>query len=193
MQTIRNIIEIAVKHCLKDAADVWFIEKNLAEILLLPEIKPYKNKTFGSIINKKSMKIKPCRPMTLEELQVSQIVCDINNMDFNELFSRSRKRETVEIRMILITFLYVYRAYTYVNVASMFGRDHSTIIHNINTHDDLLDTDSLYAVKYFKTLSKIKEEMPHLFIDQQVIDNQNIEYIKIKAERKAKKSKYALR
>lgn len=195
MQTVRNIVEIAVKHCLKgtDRGDTWSIEKNIAQILALSDIRPYKNRTFGTSTPKKSMTIKPCRPMTLEELKIAQIVCETNHTEFNQVFSRSRKRETVEIRMILITFLYVYRAYTYANIGNMFGRDHSTIIHNINTHDNLLDTDSLYAVKYFKTLSKIKDEMPHLFINEDDVDNQTIEYIKIKAERKAKKGKYVVR
>jgi tRNA isopentenyl-2-thiomethyl-A-37 hydroxylase MiaE len=71
----------------------------------------------------------------------------------------------------------------------MFGRDHSTIIHNTGTHEDLLESDSMYAIKYFNTISRIKEEMPHLFITKDVLENQSAEYAKIKAERKAKRSK----
>lgn len=195
MQTVRNIVEIAVKHCLRgtEKENAWVIEKNIAQILSLADVKPYKNKTFGTTTTKRTMKIRPCRPMTLEELKIAQIVCECNHIDFNKVFSSSRKRECVEIRMILITFFYVYRAYTYVNVGNMFGRDHSTIIHNINTHDNLLDTDALYAVKYFTSLSRIREEMPELFVVEAEIENQTIEYVKIKTERKAKKGKYVIR
>jgi tRNA isopentenyl-2-thiomethyl-A-37 hydroxylase MiaE len=50
----------------------------------------------------------------------------------------------------------------------------------------------MYAIKYFNTISRIKEEMPHLFIAKDTLENQSAEYAKIKAERKAKRNKHAV-
>jgi chromosomal replication initiation ATPase DnaA len=194
MQTIRNIVEIVVKECSKDVpnVDAWYLEKTIARILALDSIKPYKNKTYGSIVKKKPFKIKGYRPMTKEELKIVQIVCDFNHSEFNMVLSSSRVRGVVEIRMILICFLYYYRSYTYSDLGNMFGRDHSTIIHNTGTHEDLLESDPLYVIKYFNTIVKLKEEMPHLFINKDVLENQSSEYAKIKADRKAKRIKNAI-
>jgi hypothetical protein len=194
MQTIRNIVEIVVNECSKDLPniDTWYVEKTIARILALDSIKPYKDKTYGSIKKKQPLKIKAYRPMTKEELKIVQIVCDFNHSEFNMVLSSSRKRSVVEIRMILICFLYYYRAYTYSDLGNMFGRDHSTIIHNTGTHEDLLDSDHLYVIKYFNTIVKLQEEMPHLFIDKDVLENQSAQYAKIKAERKVKRIKNAV-
>ena len=191
MQTIRNIVEIVVKECSKDMenVDAWYIEKTIARILALDTIKPYKNKTYGSVAKKHPFKLKAYRPMTMEELKIVQIVCDLNHSDFNIIFSSCRIRGVVEIRMILICFFYYYRAYTYSDLGNMFGRDHSTIIHNTGTHEDLLESDSMYVLKYFNTIAKLQEEMPHLFIDKYLLENQSAEYAKIKAERKVKRIK----
>ena len=191
MQTIRNIVEIVVKECSKDIpnVDVWYVEKTIAKILALDTIKPYKNKTYGSVVKKKPFKIKAYRAMTKEELKIVQIVCDFNHSEFNVIFSSCRIREVVEIRMILICFFYYYRAYTYANLGNMFGRDHSTIIHNTGTHEDLLESDHLYVIKYFNTIAKLQEEMPHLFIDKYLLEDQSAEYAKIRAARKVKRIK----
>jgi hypothetical protein len=194
MQTIRNIVEIVVKECSKDMPDVdtWYVDKTVTKILALEAIKPYKNRSFGSNKKKKPLKIKPYRRMTVDELKIVQIACDYNHYEFNSVISNSRKRGVVEVRMILMCFFYYYRAYTYSELGKMFGRDHSTIIHNTGTHEDLLDSDSMYAIKYFNTISRIKEEMPHLFIAKDTLENQSAEYAKIKAERKAKRNKHAV-
>jgi hypothetical protein len=194
MQTIRNIVEIVVKECSKDMdhVDTWYVEKTVAKILALDSIKPYKDKTYGSIVKKKPFKIKGYRPMTKEELKIVQIVCDFNHSEFNVIFSSCRIRGIVEIRMIIICFFYYYRGYTYTDLGNMFGRDHSTIIHNTGTHEDLLDSDHLYVIKYVNTIVKLQEEMPHLFIDKLVLENQSAEYAKIKAERKVKRIKNAV-
>jgi hypothetical protein len=74
----------------------------------------------------------------------------------------------------------------------MLGRDHSTIIHSVSTHQDLVDSNHLYAVKFYNLINKIKEEMPELFIDRLKLEDQSREYAKIKLERKAKRTKYAI-
>lgn len=194
MQTIRNIVEIVVKECSKDLpeVDTWYVDRTVTKILALESIKPYKNKSFGSNKKKKPVKIKPYRRMSADELKIVQIACDYNHYDFNSVISNSRKRGVVEVRMILMCFFYYYRAYTYSDLGRMFGRDHSTIIHNTGTNEDLLESDSMYAIKYFNTIAKIKEEVPHLFIDKDTLENQSAEYAKIKAERRAKRSKHAV-
>ena len=46
MQTVRDIIEIAVKYCAKDVekADAYYVDKTVAKILSLEAIEPHKNK-----------------------------------------------------------------------------------------------------------------------------------------------------
>jgi chromosomal replication initiation ATPase DnaA len=193
MQTVRDIVELVVKHCSKDInnLDGYYVDKTVAAILNLEEIKPYKNKSFGGSHKGKLMTINPCRLMTAQELKIAQIVCETTHTDFNDLFSRTRKRCVVEVRMQLVSFFYFYRSYTYSNLGSLFGRDHSTMIHNVTTHQDLVDGNYLYAVKFYNLINKIKEEMPYLFIEKTKLEDQSKEYAKIKLERRAKRNTHA--
>lgn len=192
MQTVRDIIEIAVKYCAKDVeqADAYYVDKTVAKILSLEAIEPHKNKAFGGHPKSKVMTINPCRLMTSQELKIAQIVCETTHTDFNDLFSRTRKRCVVEVRMQLVSFFYFYRSYTYSNLGTLFGRDHSTMIHNVTTHQDLVDNNYLYAVKFYNLINKIKEEMPQLFIEKTKLEDQSKEYAKIKLERRAKRNAY---
>jgi len=193
MQTVRDIVEIAVRHCATHKQkDAYYIEKMVNQILNLEPIKPYKNKAFGSNPKGRVKMINTYRPMTGQEIKIAQIVCDATHTEFNDLFSRTRKRCIVDVRIQLVSFFYYYRAYTYTDLGSMLGRDHSTIIHSVSTHQDLVDSNHLYAVKFYNLINKIKEEMPELFIDRLKLEDQSREYAKIKLERKAKRTKYAI-
>ena len=64
------------------------------------------------------------------------------------------------------------------------------MIHNVTTHQDLVDNNYLYAVKFYNLINKIKEEMPQLFIEKTKLEDQSKEYAKIKLERRAKRNAY---
>lgn len=73
------------------------------------------------------------------------------------LFSKSRKRELVELRMM---FCYIARSMKYKLTAVgqfMGGRDHTTVMHNIATFQNLMETNELFRFLFLEILKYIKE------------------------------------
>jgi hypothetical protein len=73
------------------------------------------------------------------------------------LLTRSRKREIVELRMM---FCYLARSMKY-NLGTigdkLGGRDHTTVIHCVNTFVDLIETNEQFRNKFQEILIHIKQ------------------------------------
>lgn len=73
------------------------------------------------------------------------------------MFSKSRKRDVVELRMI---FCYIARQmrYTCDNIGHfMNGRDHTTVLHSVNMFKNLLETSDVFREKYTRIVAYIKK------------------------------------
>lgn len=74
------------------------------------------------------------------------------------LSSHLRVREIVELRQM---FCFIARSigFSLKTIGGFLGnRDHTTVIHNVRTFHNLIDTDELYREKYNKIANKIKED-----------------------------------
>ena len=57
--------------------------------------------------------------------------CELQNVNRTRLFSKSRNRELVEIRMVLAFFLRNRTELTWQTIGDIMNRNHSSIIHYI--------------------------------------------------------------
>jgi chromosomal replication initiation ATPase DnaA len=165
--------------------DPFMEEVILTELAKNKEIRSIKSKTVAVIPKQKV--IKPVIPtnITLLELKISQIFCEIHKVNIDNIYSHSRKRTHVDARMQLVSFLYFYREYTYSDVGRLMNKDHSTIIHNVKKHQDLIETNGIYTHSFYRALETLKEEMPELFVqDEEKKQEMYVEFVKIKLERK---------
>jgi len=75
-----------------------------------------------------------------------------------KLQSKDRNRPLVELRCI---FFFIARSMRY-NLKQlgiyMGGRDHTTVIHGINTFRNLYETDPLFKDKYYLIINQIKKD-----------------------------------
>ena len=70
-------------------------------------------------------------------------------MSMEAINSKSRIRDLVEVRQIMMHILRIYGEYTLYEIGMSFGgRDHSTVIHAKDTVYDLCDTDKAYRAKF---------------------------------------------
>jgi hypothetical protein len=80
--------------------------------------------------------------------------------------SKSRKRELVEVRMM---FCYLARSMKY-NLGTIGqkigGRDHTTVIHGINTFINLIETSESFREKFQQILNHIKENHESSTLDK---------------------------
>jgi chromosomal replication initiation ATPase DnaA len=74
---------------------------------------------------------------------------DRRELSMEAIDSKSRIRELVEVRQIMMHILRVYGDYSFKEIGIAFGgRDHSTAIHSKDTVYDLCDTDKAYKAKF---------------------------------------------
>jgi len=191
MQTIRDLVEYLVKETLHyldktgnlQSKDAFLEEKIKRKFLTHRDIALVKNKNLVPVKKPSLARVEVKSNLTLQELHLSQIICDIHNISFNDLYSKARNVDIVDARKQLSAFLYIYTCYTFAHVASLFGQDHSTAIHNIKKHEDLLQTNNLYCNKFHRFLETVEREMPELMLKINKKSQQFREYEKLKAQR----------
>lgn len=82
------------------------------------------------------------------------------------LKSSSRKRELVELRNIFCAIARMMR-FTCVSIGEFLGgRDHTTVLHNVGTFNNLIETSESFREKYFQILTHIKERYESSAMDE---------------------------
>lgn len=82
------------------------------------------------------------------------------------LFAKNRKREVVELRMM---FCYIARQmmYTYASIGEyMRNRDHTTVLHNVATFKNLMETNEDFKERYTRIITHIKQQYESPTLDQ---------------------------
>lgn len=97
--------------------------------------------------------------------------------------SPTRKRGSVDARIAISAYIFNKQKrredekkfnLTEVGLAFDSKRDHSTIIHYLKSHNNLVQTDRNYRLKYIKFASILKEfERKQNLKEQQKLENQN--------------------
>jgi len=62
----------------------------------------------------------------------------VTSYSYDTLTLKKRKRSMVHARQLIFYFLKKYTSYTLKNIGKFFGKDHTTVIHGIQTINDLL-------------------------------------------------------
>lgn len=113
--------------------------------------------------------------------EIAKTIGDSFRVTLDEMKSRNRKRPVTTARQISMYFMYHSGRYTLKMVGDFFGRDHTTVIHSLNTVKDLMETEpdffdmveKMRKVSYVhyvpptskkaieKVVDKVKEKRPH--------------------------------
>lgn len=89
--------------------------------------------------------------MTTEQLMFR--VCDLKRITIAEMKSENRKRKNVYARKLVMYFLRK-RGETLSSIGKLFGKDHTTAIHSINSIEDMLSVNDDEATE---DVAKLKE------------------------------------
>ena len=83
-----------------------------------------------------------------KQYNIISAVCGYYKVEYYNLTTKSRKREFVEPRMIIIWLLRKYTNLSLKTIGAMFGnRDHSTMIYSAEAIKNLIDTDYRFLQK----------------------------------------------
>jgi chromosomal replication initiator protein len=83
--------------------------------------------------------------MSLGVEQIQQIVCEYFGMDEDLVRARTRKREVVQARQVAMYFSKQFTKHSLKTIGLKFGgRDHSTVIHGVQSVENQIETDPRY-------------------------------------------------
>ena len=78
-------------------------------------------------------------PSKLKERTIIENVCNYFNLETVDLESKCRNRNLVVARQLAMYFIKKYTNLTLLKIGQLFGnRDHTTVIHSINTIEDFI-------------------------------------------------------
>lgn len=167
MQTVRDCIKESIKHTLKSVGESTLLEDKMYSDFL-KESKLQK-KHLDRLLDPSLYKIKKDKKIFLnviepsdEELTVLITIANKCKVEIADILSRSRKNEVVDARRIYTIILYVYFNYKLVQTGLRIDRDHTTIIHSVAAHDDLLSTNNGYRDKFRQVLQELYEIIPDI-------------------------------
>ncbi len=91
-------------------------------------------------------------PIKMEH--ILEAVCEVCNTSMDELKRRNRKRELVMARHFICYFLRKETGLSLKSIGNLFGHDHTTVIHGVNTITNLLCVKDPGVMEYFRLIRK---------------------------------------
>jgi len=85
-------------------------------------------------------------------------IAEINHIEIKDLMSKVRRHELVRVRCMAYNMLYYKYGANLTEIARLFNRHHATIIHGLDTHKSLIDTDEDYVNDYGHTENVVQIE-----------------------------------
>jgi len=79
------------------------------------------------------------------------IAAQINGLDYNLIFSKTRQRRVVDARSMVTNYC-VSLGISTLQLGSAFGNDHTTVLNHKQRHADLMETDWAHKATFDKFL-----------------------------------------
>lgn len=91
---------------------------------------------------------------------VQKVVCDFIGVKIDDLVAQSRKRTIVQARQLAMYFAKELTNQSLKTIGLHFGgRDHSTVIHSLQTVNNLMDTDKEFSLQVQQLRKKLSLEL----------------------------------
>jgi len=88
---------------------------------------------------------------------IQKMVSKFYNLSYDDLLSKSRKREIVQARQITMYLAKKFTGNTFKGIGAHFnGKDHTTVIHSCQTVENYLDTDPVYRDRFMQIQQKVQ-------------------------------------
>ena len=85
---------------------------------------------------------------------IADIVAEIWEVPKEAITTKTRQREVVEARQVLMTYRKIVTGKSLKKVGKEFGKDHATVLHAIRTVNNLVETDKVFHNKYKRFIER---------------------------------------
>lgn len=177
MQTLRDYIKGSIRKTLKSLGETTlledkiykkFIKENSVQIRDLNRVVVREHHPI--VVSENNKKILPVPIPTQKELKILTHLQSVTGVHIKDILSRSRKTEYVDARKMYMVILNIYLYVDLVETGRKVGRDHTTVIHAVKTHDSFMESEPAYRTKFGRLLELLKEEFPEDFIEVESTD-----------------------
>jgi chromosomal replication initiator protein len=99
----------------------------------------------------------PIIPVNNDVESIQELLSEFYGVSISDMKGKTRKREVVIARQLAIYFIKATTTLTLKAIGSNFGtRDHSTVIHSLETVQNLCDTDKKFLRQFLEIKKRIK-------------------------------------
>lgn len=110
------------------------------------------------------------------EYNIIETVCEHCDVEFKQLYSKSRAANIVEARQLASYFIYFLTEHSLKSTGRMLNRDHATVMHSIKVVRNQIEFNKKYREKYnliyLKILFKSKSKDERAYIQQGLVQKQ---------------------
>lgn len=95
--------------------------------------------------------------------QIMKALTEICHVSPEEIFSRSRKREFTDARIIYVAFLRIGTTWSLMKISRHLNRHHASMIHYLKQFGSLSDTDSRFRKKVIDIIHLLNNQKNYTF------------------------------
>ena len=95
---------------------------------------------------------------TLTRQKEDLIACDVFGITLDELYSKSRERNIVDCRNLLIYYSHKVRRITSIETGKIYGKDHATVLSAAKVVSNLKETDNKFRLKFDEFIQRCNDE-----------------------------------
>lgn len=101
---------------------------------------------------------------------IVEFVCLVTQVNKNDLLSRKRERVLIDAKRMCYSAIRDLYGYPLTSIGGFFHMDHTSVIHHLKAHKNLIEWDSSYSEKYNNLLSVIQSQDRFIEVDRVIRD-----------------------
>lgn len=97
---------------------------------------------------------------------IVEFVCLVTQVNKNDLLGRKRNRVLIDAKRMCYSAIREIYNYPLTSIGGFFRMDHTSVIHHLKAHKNLLEWDSSYSEKYNNLLTVIQSQESFVEVDR---------------------------
>jgi len=97
---------------------------------------------------------------------VVEFVCLVTQVNKNDLLGRKRNRVLIDAKRMCYSAIREIYNYPLTSIGGFFRMDHTSVLHHLKAHKNLLEWDSSYSEKYNNLLTVIQSQESFVEVDR---------------------------
>lgn len=97
---------------------------------------------------------------------IVEFVCLVTQVNKNDLLGRKRNRVLIDAKRMCYSAIREIYNYPLTSIGGFFRMDHTSVLHHLKAHKNLLEWDSSYSEKYNNLLDVIQSQDSFVEVDR---------------------------